>query len=224
MKIIDVEQRSEAWLKCRAGIPTASELGQLLTPEFQVRTGDMPKTYIARKVAERWQGFPLPSYSGGAMEQGTMTEDEARKCYENEFGVDVRRVGFITTDDGSFGSSPDGLMDDDSGLEIKCPLAPNHVRWILGEGCPKEHILQCQGGMYVTGAKLWRFVSYCRGFPALVRVVERDEAAMKAIGAALAGFGDRADAAMKRLEEENGGPPRRRPVTVPAEDESDHPF
>ena len=49
-------QGSIEWMQARAGIPTASEFDNLVTPKWEVRTGQMPKTYLARKLAEWWQG------------------------------------------------------------------------------------------------------------------------------------------------------------------------
>ena len=54
MKILDVVQGSEAWLRARAGIPTASEFGNLVTPLWKIRSGDMVDGYLSRKLAERW--------------------------------------------------------------------------------------------------------------------------------------------------------------------------
>ena len=75
MKTHDVTQGTAEWLAVRAGIPTASELDQLISPTGRLRTGDMPNAYLCRKLAERWTGYPLQSYSGGAMEQGSILED-----------------------------------------------------------------------------------------------------------------------------------------------------
>jgi len=205
MKIHDVKQGTAEWLACRAGIPTASELDSLVSPTGKIRTGETPHTYLCRKLAERWQGFPLPSFSGGVMEQGAILESEALPYFQLTRGVAVERIGFITTDDGSFGCSPDGLLPDGSGLEIKCPQPPNHLRWLLAGVLPPDHALQCHGGMYATGAKRWTFLSYCRGFPEFVVEVEHDPIIHDTIADALADFGDSMDSAWKRLIIANGG-------------------
>jgi len=205
MKIIDVKQGTAEWLSARAGIPTASELDSLVSPTGKARTGETPHTYLCRKLAERWTGFPLQSFSGGVMEQGAILESEAVPYFELSRGVSVERGGFVTTDDGTFGASPDGLLPDGSGLEIKCPQPPNHLRWLLGGVLPAEHALQCHGGMYVTGAERWTFMSYCRRFPEFTVEVVRDSTIIDTIAEALATFKERMDSAWETLVRANGG-------------------
>lgn len=217
MKHINVKQGSPEWLAARAGIPTASELDNLISTTGKIRTGEMPRKYVALKLAEAWNGGPLQSFSGGVMEQGTILEGEALPWFELRAGVDVSRPGFITTDDGMFGASPDGLLPDGSGLEIKCPQPTNHVAWLLAGDVPDEHRLQCHGGMYVTDAERWTFVSYCRGFPALVCELRRDEAVIEMIRDALDNFRVCFNDGWRRIVAANGGEKAK-----PTHDE--HPF
>ena len=60
MKIIPVQQNSLEWLVARSGLPTASEFDNLISPKFEPRKGQMPESYLAQKLAERWIGGPLP--------------------------------------------------------------------------------------------------------------------------------------------------------------------
>jgi hypothetical protein len=231
VKIHSVEQGSLDWFRLHIGIPTASGLDQLLTPEFEFRTGDMPKTYMHRKLAEAWRGKPMPSLGAGGsfnVEQGSILEEEALPWYELEFDAKVIRVGFITTDDNKFGASPDGLIATgsqeilypfgatyenctsfslnhtvESGLEIKAPAAHTHVKYLVEGVLPKEYRAQCHGGMYATGLNRWRFVSYRRGFPSLVVDVDRDEEIQKKIGEAIARFHANFDLGRSKLAEYN---------------------
>jgi len=215
MKIHNCRQGSEEWLRLRAGIPTASELDALVSPLGKVRTGEGPNTYVCTKAAEKWLGGPLQSFGGGAMEQGSILEGEALPWFELHADTEVKRIGFVTTDDGRFGASPDGLLPDDSGLEIKCPQPHTHVKWLLAGGVPPEHRMQCYGGMYATGAKRWTFLSYCRSFPPLVVEFEGYAPMMAAIGDALDRYTEAFNVAMERLKEADGACP------VPLDD---HPF
>lgn len=201
----EFQQNSLQWLQARCGIPTASEFDCLVTPEFKVRTGDMPKSFLARKIAESWQGYPLPGFQVLDMELGKVLEDEAIPFYELEFSEKVDRVGFVTTDDGKVGCSPDGLIAE-GGIEIKCPRADTHVGYLLKSELPKDYAAQVHGSMYVTGAPWWKFMSYRRGFPPLVLTVFRDEKIQEQLRIALSLFLTDFDAAIKRLEEMNGGP------------------
>lgn len=185
----------------------------------------MPESYLAHKLAERWLGYPLQSFDGGAMEQGSILEDEAVPWYELENRVTLDRPGFITTDDGTFGCSPDGVVwGEDYGLELKCPQPNTHVKWLIDGGCPDKHILQCQGGMYVTERAHWMFVSYCRGFPPLAVHVERDEEIQEQIFKATTVFADRFKAEWAKLVERNGGKEPKRKAPKPVVERDPDPF
>lgn len=208
MKIVECEQNSLEWLVLRAGKPTASEFSQLLTPKFEIRTGEMPKTFLARKLAEAWIDGPLPGHQSIDMEIGKILEDEAKPKYTLEYGDEITNVGFITTDDGRIGCSPDGLIGDDGGIEIKCPLAETHVKYLLAGKVPDDYITQVHGALYVTGRPWWRFMSYRRRFPTLMVQVNRDPEIIEAIHEALTEFLSRFDTAWSKLCDMNGGPPR----------------
>ncbi len=212
MKIHDCTQGSIEWTKLHFGIPTASGLDNLLTPEFELRKGELPKTYVYKKVAEKLQGRPLIDLSASSfmLEQGLIIEEEARPWYALEYDKKIKQVGFITTDDGRFGCSPDGLVDCDAcgghfgcpyccGLEIKSPAAHTHVKYLVNGVLPKEYVAQVYGSMFVTGFKRWMFVSYRRGFPALVLEIQRNDKAMFAISSAIDLFHRDFDRAMHRI-------------------------
>lgn len=221
MKIHNVEQRSVEWCALRAAVPTASEFNAVVSPLWKVRDSDGVKTYVAQKLAEWWLGGPLVTFNVFDMEQGKVLEEEAVPWWEATHGKTIERVGFITNDSGLVGCSPDGLIGD-CGLEIKCPRVDTHVAWLLAGGVPKDHLAQVHGGMYVTGFKRWRFLSYCRRLPAIDIVVERDPKAQEAIGSALGQFYERFEAGKKLMIDANGGPPKRfvqSPVPQPVAEE-----
>lgn len=217
MKILDVKQGSVDWLIARSGIPTASEFDALLTPKFKVKTGDGPRTYLCKKLAEAWQGGPLMATQGAwAMEQGQILETEAIPWYSLEFNKDVQRVGFITSDDGKYGCSPDGLVAADCGIEIKCPQLHTHVGYVLDGVVPDEYTVQVHGSMFVTGFPRWQFLSYRRHFPHLLITVERDEEIQEKIAEAIGTFQESFDDAWSILCDRNGGAPKRRVWTPPS--------
>ncbi len=208
MKIHNCQQGTLEWTKLHFGIPTASGLDNLLTPEFELRKGEMPKTYVYKKVAEKLQGRPLIDLSASSfmLEQGMIIEEEARPWYALEYDKKIKQVGFITTDDGRFGCSPDGLIDAydpvdglQCGIEIKCPSAPVHVKYLVNGALPKEYAAQVMGSMFVTGFKKWMFVSYRRGFPALVLEIPWNEKYERAIREAIVSFHAEFDRAMQRI-------------------------
>ncbi len=220
MKILPHAQGSLEWQIARAGIPTASEFGNLVTPKFEIRKGEMLRTYLAAKLAEAWLGGPLIGFNTFDMDQGRILEEEARPWLELATEMSVQPVGLITTDDGRVGCSPDGIVMEPAGtfgVEIKCPQPTAHVKYLMSGKVPDEYLPQIHGGMYVTGFKEWKFLSYRRNFPKLLLTVERDEEIIEAIGEALTEFQMQFEIGMKILIEANGGPPKRRAPTPKAE-------
>lgn len=208
MKIHDVEQGSLAWLSVRAGIPTCSEVGRLITPaKMEVSTGKGIESYVQEKLAERWLGRPLDdSRKTRDMDNGMVLESHAIPKFELETGLEVRRVGFITTDDGRFGGSPDlMLVDSIVGAEVKCPKPETHVGYLLEGELPPCYLGQVQGSMYLTGADHWYFLSYCPGFPELILKVERDAKYIAVLEKALWAFREKIERGWELLLKLNGG-------------------
>lgn len=214
MKRYDCAQGGAEWLQLHVGIPTASEFANLVTPEFKMKSGEVPSAYLAKKVAEAWLGGPLPGFTSFATDQGKLLEEEAIPGAVLEYGWKIDRVGFCTTEDGRIGCSPDGLLGEDSGLEIKCPNMETHVRYLLAGEVPDKYLAQVHGSMLVTGRPEWKFLSYRRRFPPLLITVARDEAIQAKLLEALTLFLGRFDRAMERMTELNGGPPPPKPATT----------
>jgi len=195
VKIHDCKQGSPEWHALRLGIPTASDFDQLVTPEFKLRTGATPDTYLYAKLCEKMLGFsPSADVNSFAMGQGVILESEARPYYEFTYDTKIQQVGFCTTDDGRIGCSPDGLIGDDGGIEIKCPQPERALRYLMEGGVPKEYLAQVHGSMFVTGRPWWLFMSYSRQWPAHIVRVERDEKIQAALRQALELFLEKFDA------------------------------
>lgn len=215
MKISPYAQGTLDWFIARAGIPTASEFDALITPKWEIRTGVMPRTYLHRKLAEAWQNAPMESFNTLDMEFGSMLEDRAKPWFEAETGIELQSVGLCTTDDGRVGCSPDGLIGDDSGIEIKCPARHTHVGYVLGGKLPEDYELQVHGAMFVTGRPQWRFLSYDPIMPKLMLTIPRDEEKQEKLKEALDAFLELFDRAWAKLCDKNGGPPKRTPKPMP---------
>lgn len=194
-----VTQGSEAWHLLRLGRPTASEFGNLITPTGKLRDGEMPETYLFEKLAEHITGKPLDGGSSFQMEQGSLLETEAAPFFTLVTGLEVKRMGFCTTDDMRIGCSPDGLIGPNGGLELKCPAAQTHLKYLLRGVVPPQYIPQVQGSMFVTERPWWYFMSYHRAFPPLIVKVERDEAVQKVLREALSVFLAKMDAGLARI-------------------------
>lgn len=219
MIIHDVGQGSVDWLNARAGIITASELDAVLSAKtWEPRDSKGVKTYVARKSAERWLGRAIgeldgkTEYKGGALEQGNIKEDTAIPWYEFLNDVKLERIGFITTDDGIFGCSPDGMFPGHtSGIEIKCPYPETQAKYLLAGGVPEEYLHQVHGCMAATGADKWHFVSYHPVLPKLSVIVSRDEWICGRIIETVRRITDQIDAAYDVLCSLGKPPPRYAP-------------
>jgi hypothetical protein len=225
MKIHDeYQQGSLDWLQARAGLVTASEFDNIVTPEFKPRTGETVQTYLATKLAERWIQGPLAGFSAFATEQGNILEDEAKPWYSLEYGEEITRVGLCVSDDGRVGCSPDGLLGEHGGIEIKCPECPAHVKYLLADELPKQYRAQVHGSMLVTGRPWWKFLSYRRGFPKFLLTVNRDADIEYKLQAVINDFLVLFEAGWQKLCERNGGPPPKRRVFVPSPESEDNPY
>lgn len=201
MKIHNVTQGEVEWFRLRMGRPTASEFDRILKPStLEVRAPSELRKYVYEKAAESWLGHALPKGGGHATEQGHMLEDEARNWYSWEYEANLRNVGFVESEDGLCGCSPDALGED-FGVELKNPYAQTHVGYLCGGVVPLDYVCQVQGSLYVTGLPEWRFVSYRRGFPGLVVVVKREDENMAKIAAGVAAFHKEYAHVMERLKE-----------------------
>lgn len=198
MKIIPCVQGSPEWAAARLGVVTASEIDALVSPEGKVRTGEGPRSYLYKKLCERVLGF---ANSGGSWstEQGQVLEMEAAPWYNFTYNAKIQHVGFITTDDGRCGASPDGLLGEDGGIEIKSYQPENALRVFMEGVVPKEHTVQIQTALFVTQRKWWRFLSYSRQWPHLLLTVEPDPKLQATIKAALEIFYEAFDAALARI-------------------------
>lgn len=186
------QQGTDEWRAERAGCITASRMRDLRWEPGEVfksgpRAGkpkpppQMRLTYIDQIVAELLTGQPRQNATAKSLDYGHEMEPEAIAAYEARTGRLVEQCGFVRHPQYSFiGASPDFLVDNDGGGEIKCPMSIVVHATTLREGLPEEHLEQIQGGLWVTGRLWWDFISYNPLFPEhlqlYVQRVHRDNA------------------------------------------------
>ncbi|MFZ5713069.1 MAG: lambda exonuclease family protein [Bradyrhizobium sp.] len=185
-RIIDCEQGSPEWFAARLGIPTASEFSTVMAKGKDGGKSLTRKTYMLKLAGEILTGEPMESYSNQHMERGKEQEAEAREAYELMKDVDCQKVGFIVN--GDKGCSPDSLIGDDGGLEIKTALPHIQVERLLKGDLPPEHRAQVQGVMWVAERQWLDFVSYCPRLPLLIVRVPRDEGYIATLSGAVKEF------------------------------------
>lgn len=187
----DLTQGTEEWFDQRRGMVTASVVGQLITPStIKPASNDTSRGVVATLTAERITGLTEPSFMNDDMMRGVMHEPIARDRYAEVNGVNVAEVGFMVRDDWGFsiGASPDGLVGDDGGIEVKCPRAKTHIRTIVANEVPAHYMAQVQACLLVSGREWWDFVSFCGGLPMWTKRVTPDPRWQEAIVAAVAAF------------------------------------
>jgi hypothetical protein len=173
MRIDQNEQGSPEWLAARLGIPSASMFAKLVTTKgIWSASAD---AYINQLVAERLTGEREEVFQSHHMLRGTELEPDARDLYSLISDAEVTEVGFCLHDTLSAGCSPDGLIGEDGGLEIKCPAPSTHVEYLRGGVLPSKYKQQVMGCLWITGREWWDFVSYHPTMKPLIVRVERDE-------------------------------------------------
>lgn len=154
------------------------------------------RSEVARKLAgslasERIDGIDPDNELGGRdIWRGIDSEDPAREAYSAHYGVEVTDCGFmeLATDSFRLGVSPDGLVGDDGGIEIKAPRKRGHVLTAAAGVVPAEHMAQIQTALFVSGRKWWDFVSFHGGMRLWVKRVFPDPDWHRAIEAAATDF------------------------------------
>jgi hypothetical protein len=183
IQIIDCDQGTPEWFSARAGIPTASEFHTVMAVGPKGGKSATRVTYLNKLVGEIITGEPMSSYVSPDMERGRLMEDEARDLYCFTRDIEPIRVGFIRN--GNQGASPDSLIGDHGGLEIKSAAPHIQVARLLSDDLPSEHVAQVQGNLWVSEREWWDFVSYCPKMPLFVKRVYRDEEYIKKIALAV---------------------------------------
>lgn len=176
----NIVQGSPEWLALRAGKVTASRVADVIAKTKTGVSASRAK-YAGELIAERLTGQPAERFTNGAMAWGTEKEPDARKAYEFYRDTDVAEVAFVlhpTIADS--GASPDGLVDVEGLLEIKCPETHTHIDTLLNKAVPSKYITQMMWQMACTGRKWCDFVSFDPRLPESMQFfcqrVHRDEA------------------------------------------------
>jgi len=187
-----IEQRTDAWFEARIGKVTASRVADVLAKTKSGYSASRDN-YMAQLVCERLTKQKAEGFTNAAMQHGTETEPLARLSYEVSQNVLVDEVGFIPhpTIEMS-GASPDGLVNDDGLIEIKCPSTATHIETLLSETVPTKYYTQMQFQMACTGREWCDFVSFDNRLPPelqlFVKRVPRDDTYIRLMEAEIVQF------------------------------------
>ena len=174
------QRDNPAWFLARRGRLTASNFGSVLkakriTPSLVKRL--LGEYDLSRVKAVQW---------------GVNNEEEAVKAFTLKTGLAVKETGIWFHSSGILGASPDGIIDDETVLEVKCPYTERNLTIAEAvesatfclEKCEsgqcytlkKDHVYwhQVQGEMYFSRRKFCYFVVWTTKDVAIVKI-ERDE-------------------------------------------------
>lgn len=198
-----IEQRTHAWLMARVGMVTASRFKDVLARLKSGAPAQARKDYLVEVVCERLTGEPTQRFVNSAMQWGTEMEPHAREAYVQRTGRAVDEVGFVKHPELAAGVSPDGIVELEGLIEIKCPSTANHLDTLLN-GMPEQHLAQIQGQLWVTGYDWCDFVSFDprlpRGLDLHIQRVERDQGFIDHLDNEVRRFIDEVDAMVACLK------------------------
>jgi len=203
----DFEQGSPEWFTIRRGRPTASAFGRIITSKG--KPSDQAHAYANELVAQRL-GATDGGWGGNRYaDRGTELEPKAREMYEIAEDVDVRQCGFIYNETLLAGGSPDGLVGDDGGLEIKTVSGNTFVEYLKKPTVvPATYLPQVHGLMAVSCRPWWDVflwapeISGMRNF-LLIRV-EADDYTRTLAGAVIV-FASKLDTLEQSIRESHDG-------------------
>lgn len=173
-RVAGAAQGSESWFKLKLGVLSSSNASSIVA---KLDAGTRA-TYMAELIAQVGTGV-VEEINSKHMDWGNQNEDAARSYYEFSSGFSMTQLPFVFKDD-SFrvGCSPDGLVTDRKGAEIKCPWASaNYIKFLCENDVKSEWKWQYQFTMHVLGADEWDFCQYdprMKIKPMKILTVERD--------------------------------------------------
>lgn len=193
MKHYDFEQGTPEWLEARKGVITGSKFRDA---RDRLKNGNPSSKAIlyAQDVArERCGGTAEKVFQNAAMRIGSEQEQFANAAYESRTGKLVEPVGFFKTDDGMFGLSPDGLIDDDGVLEIKTMVGSSTLFTAVAEGDISAYQDQCDGYLWLLGRQwvdlvLWAPDMADLGLDMVIHRITRNEERLEKLESDLMAF------------------------------------
>lgn len=172
--IVNIEtQDLDSWRVDRLGNITGSKFGDLIVSDkkggYTLSKSKTAENLIYKIAWERL--LKQGNYSNGLgrleinsreTNYGTDYENQARLKFEEKTGLQVISDNQFLKVDEWIGGTPDGFVNNDAIIEIKCPYnGGNHLKTLLtGEIYNTDYIYQIQGYLWITGRQKCYFVTY----------------------------------------------------------------
>lgn len=199
----EVEQGTDDWHGLRRGKITASTIKAMLTATGKIADNETSRKAVNAIVAERLFGYSEVTPTTSTMQRGHDDETLARDAYSAAIG-EVTECGFVERDIGGvlIGCSPDGLVGDTGGIEIKSRLHSIQIQTIIDGKVPPEFMAQIQTCMMVTKREWWDFISVPAfgGAKMMVKTVTPDLGYMDILAEAAAVCEERVKATIEKYK------------------------
>ena len=199
----NIIQGSEAWFAQRLGRATASRIADIIA---KTKSGysTSRENYCVELALERITGNRQEFYTNDAMKWGTETEPLARAAYEARTGAIVDEVAMVPHPTIAMaGASPDGCIDHDGLIEIKCPNSATHMKTLLSKKPDGKYITQMTWQMACTGRQWCDFASFDPRFPEHLQLfvtrIQRDDSAIAAMESEVIAFLKEVDQMVEQL-------------------------
>lgn len=173
------QQKNSEWYKERCMRITSSNFGKICNATSRTDFRNLSEKLLKRQEAR-----------SPALDHGRMYESTALEQYAQSSGNNYSKCGLIICKSHPFlASSPDGLVDNDIVVEVKCPYSarnvlinPVHVPYLReaehgGLELKKNHnyYYQIQGQMLCTGRRRCHFVVFTFKHFVLIEIEKDDE-------------------------------------------------
>jgi predicted phage-related endonuclease len=188
MQILNIEQGGADWKAARCGILSASVMSCLLVDgKGKCGFGAAAFTLMNEIIGERFTGVSSDDFNGNFhTSRGHDLEPIARAFVSERLGIVIDEVGIILNH--GVGYSPDGVVGNDGLVEIKTKLPKLQIEVILSGEIPKEHIVQCQAGLWISERDHIDFASFWPGMPLFHKRAGRDEVMIAKLAERVATF------------------------------------
>lgn len=156
--IHDIVQLSDEWFELKKDKMSASHATAIGACAKGLET-------LCKEIALEMIGLKKDNYTNSDMDRGSEFEASGRMAYELERNVTIQEVGGITNElyPGTW-MSPDGLIGEDGGAEIKARNDKKHFQLLIGDRGDLVPKNQIQMSLLISGREWWDFVSFNPNF------------------------------------------------------------
>ncbi len=158
----EVEQGTTQWHRMRAGTITASKVHDIIkNGRAKGSYSAARQVYMNELIAQVCTGLLPDELTAKQVIWGKENEPKALDLYNPFDEKNISQIAFIYGLDMRCGVSPDALVGDNGGLEIKCPWTTSqYIDQLLGGEPKPEYLTQMQYSMWLTKREYWDFANY----------------------------------------------------------------